>query len=60
MLWDASSTPEPAGLLRQSRQPSRAGRGCLSSFRVYLRWFAAGYGSLVDLKQEKFPSPKTR
>jgi hypothetical protein len=32
----------------------------LSSFRVYLRRFAAGYGSQLDLNQEKFPLLKAK
>jgi hypothetical protein len=32
----------------------------LSSFRVYLHRLAAGYGSLLDLNQETFPSPKAK
>jgi hypothetical protein len=32
----------------------------LSSFRLYLRRLAAGYGSPLDLNQEKFPSPKAK
>jgi hypothetical protein len=32
----------------------------LSSFRGYLGRLAAGYGARVDVKQEKFPSPKAK
>jgi hypothetical protein len=52
--WDCSP--------RAGSPPFRCSRANvrLSSFRGYLGRLAAGYGARVDVKQEKFPSPRAK